>query len=182
MLPQNVFVVKFSRVLLRLHNIRPEPAIDSEASDHFRCGIGYLADYRCGVLATVSWHGCRPMHFEIPFDGKQDPEHYAAAKVLKEGLYYFSRYPKGDANIHQDGLDRFGIRGSLLALPIGFLNSPTPFVIGALVLWTGGDALRADEAGLDAIKAEVSKMAKFTTLRIGPAVRAIPFVKSGPQM
>jgi hypothetical protein len=140
------------------------------SESRFKFGIGYRADYHEGILRAICWQGCPHEPFQVDFHNEDDGERYAAAKVVKSGKPFFCRYPKNDKNVHQKGLEAFAISGSLLALPVGFLDSAVPLVGAVLVLWTGGEALRPESVSDQTIDLEAAELMKFTTLRVCPAI------------
>ena len=134
-----------------------------DAGNRLFCrGLGYRAEYQTGFVRVVAWHAVNRAEFEMPFDEPASMTQYSATRAVRTGKTYFSRFPKGDRNIHQTGLELFAIKGSLVAVPVRLPSKLTPVVLGALVLWA------ADEIALlpEDVKKVMPALEEAATLRI----------------
>ena len=109
-----------------------EEAIRAAAGDADR-GVLYVADYWRGELRLTSPRGTEPLR--MPFDKRS-----LASKVIRERKAYYSLIPDKDPHVWAEGLNRFGVRGSMVGIPLVFRTASSLIVAGVVVLWRNDGA------------------------------------------
>lgn len=125
-------------------------------------GVLYAPNYRRGCLIPrLQTEAIAPLSFHGPS---------LVSSVLQERRGLFSRFPERDKRVWWEGLKGFGIRGSLIGIPVALSTDVGPAVAAVVSLWNVCPENRpaerlSDEEGDEVIRACEKRIALQLRLR-----------------